>query len=167
MSSARPRALSSGVRAAALVVALTLATALGPALAAAATPRVSYTEIENDVMCVACHESLALAQSPEAFSERDYIRKLIRQGLSKKQIENQLVAAYTPAVLAKPPAQGFNLLIYVVPPVLLAIGIATLVVTIPKWRRRARLAAAARLPIGPPLDPADARRLDEDLARQL
>ncbi len=51
-------------------------------------------------MCVACHESLAVAQSPEAFSERAYIRRLIAQGLTEKQIENQLVAQYGPSVLA-------------------------------------------------------------------
>ena len=148
----------------ALLLALTLATAFSPAPALAATPRASLTAIENDVMCVACHESLAVAQSPEAFSERAYIRQLIAQGMTKPQIENELVVQYGPAVLGKPPAHGFNLLIYVLPPVLLAIGIATLLVTIPKWRQRSRLAAA--LPVGPALDPADARRLEEDLARR-
>ncbi len=153
----------------AAVVALGLigAFAGAPAGAAAAPPRASLTQIENDVMCVACHESLAVAQSPEAFSERAYIRQLIRQGLTKQQIEKQLVAQYGPAVLGKPPAHGFNLLIYVLPPVLLVIGLATLAITIPKWRRRSRSAAATPLPAGPALDPEDARRLDEDLARRV
>ena len=117
-------------------------------------------------MCIACHESLAVAQSPEAYSERAYIRQLIRQGMTKEQIEKRLVAQYGPAILGKPPAHGFNLLIYVLPPLLLAIGIVTLVITIPKWKRRSRDAAAAALPAGPALDPDDARRLDEDLARR-
>lgn len=149
----------------AVVLALALAALPGASLAAAATPRASLTEIENDVMCVACHESLALAQSPEAFSERAYIRQLIGQGLTKKQIERELVAAYGPAVLGQPPAQGFNLLIYVLPPVLVAIGIVALVLTVPRWRRRSRLAASP-LRAGPPLDPVDIRKLDEDLARK-
>jgi cytochrome c-type biogenesis protein CcmH len=149
-----------------LALALALATALSPAAAMAATPRASLTQIENDVMCVACHESLAVAQSPEAFSERAYIRQLIAQGMTQPQIEKELVVQYGPAVLGKPPARGFNLLIYVLPPVLLAIAIATLLVTIPKWRQRSRLAASSPLPAGPALDPADSRRLEEDLARQ-
>ena len=45
-----------------------------------------------------------------------YIRGLISQGLTKKQIERQLVAQYGPAVLGKPPAHGFNLTVYVLPP---------------------------------------------------
>jgi cytochrome c-type biogenesis protein CcmH len=151
----------------ALAVALLLASVPLTAAATAAATRVSFTDVESQVMCVACHEALAVAQSQEAFSERAFIRGLIAQGQTKQQILNQLVAQYGPAVLAKPPAKGFNLLIYVLPPVLLAIGIGTLVITIPRWRRRSRLAAATPLGTRPPLDPEDARRLDEDLNRHL
>jgi cytochrome c-type biogenesis protein CcmH len=150
-----------------LVLALTLALILSPAAALASVrARASLTDIENDVMCVACHESLAVAQSPEAYSERQFIRGLIAQGLTKAQIENQLVSNYGPSVLGRPPADGFNLVVYVVPPVLVALGVLFLVITIPKWRRRSRLAASTPLPSGPSLDPSDARRLDEDLARE-
>jgi cytochrome c-type biogenesis protein CcmH len=150
-------------RAVAIVAALTLGAA--PAAALGAVPRASLTQIENDVMCVACHESLAVAQSPQADSERNYIRQLISQGLTRKQIEAALVGQYGSAVLALPPAEGFNLAVYVIPPAALALGIAVLVVTLPRWRRRARTAAAAPAASAPALDPADARRLDEDLAR--
>jgi cytochrome c-type biogenesis protein CcmH len=127
---------------------------------------VSFVQIENDVMCVACHESLAVAQSPEAFSERQYIRQLIAQGLTRSQIEKELVAQYGTAVLAKPPASGFNLLIYILPPAVLVIGLGTLAYTLPKWRRRSRVAATEPISRAPPIDPADARRLDEELARR-
>jgi cytochrome c-type biogenesis protein CcmH len=149
----------------ALAAALALMTVVSPAMAATNTGRASLTQIENDVMCVACHESLAVAQSPEAFSERSYIRTLIGQGETRQQIEHNLVQQYGPAVLALPPAHGFNLLVYVLPPVLLALGIATLLITIPKWRRRASRAAQEPLAAGPALNPVDAHRLDEDLAR--
>jgi cytochrome c-type biogenesis protein CcmH len=151
---------------AALALALTIAaTNMTPSALAAGRPRASFTQIENDLMCVACHESLAVANSPEAFSERAYVRQLIAQGLTKRQIENQMVQQYGPQVLAKPPAHGFNLLVYVLPPVLVAIALLTFALTIPKWRRRSRLAASTTTPAGPTLDPEDARRLDEDLAR--
>lgn len=150
--------------AAAMLAALTLA--LFPAVAAAAQPRASLTDIENDVMCVSCRESLAVAQSPQAYSERSYIRALINQGLTKKQIENQLVAQYGSAVLGKPPAKGFDLVVYVVPAAIVALGVAFLAVTIPRWRRRSRREAAAEPGSAQPLDPADAKRLEEDLARQ-
>jgi cytochrome c-type biogenesis protein CcmH len=143
------------------------AVTLTPLSSAAAKGTVSFTQVQNDVMCVACHEPLAVAQSPEAFSERAYIRQLIAQGMTKAQIERELVAQYGEAVLAKPPARGFNLLIYILPPAVLLIGLATLACTLPKWRRSSRRAAAeAALAPPPPMDADDARRLREDLARQ-
>lgn len=116
-------------------------------------------------MCVACHEPLAVAQSPQADSERSFIRALIARGETKAQIEQDLVANYGPAVLGRPPAHGFNLIVYVLPPAILIAGIAALAVTLPRWRRRARAAAAAPTTGGPSLQPDDALRLEEDLAR--
>ena len=133
--------------------------ALAPAATAATNQsQASLTDIENDVMCTSCRESLAVAQSPQADSERSYIRGLIAQGLTKQQIEQNLVAQYGEAVLGKPPASGFNLSVYILPPAILA-------VTLPRWRRRTRAAAAAAPATGPPLDPAEAARLDQDLAQ--
>jgi cytochrome c-type biogenesis protein CcmH len=136
-----------------------------PAAASAATPRASLSEIENEVMCVSCREPLALAQSPQAFAERDFVRMLVNQGQTKQQIEQALVAQYGTAVLGRPPAHGFNLTVYILPPALVLIGLVTLGVTLPRWRRRARAAAATPLAAGPRLGAADAHRIDEDLAR--
>lgn len=134
-----------------------------PALASAASPRASLTDIENDVMCVSCREPLAVAQSPQAYAERNFIRTLIAQGQTKSQIERALVAQYGPAVLGRPPAHGFNLAVYVVPPALVLLGVAVLLITLPRWRRRSRAAATAPS-TAPGLSPDEARRLDEDLA---
>ncbi len=142
---------------------LALASTAPPALAA--IPRASLTEIENEVMCVSCREPLALAQSPQAIRERAMVRKLVDQGQTKQQIEQALVANYGTAVLGRPPASGFNLTVYILPPALVAIGLITLAVTLPRWRRRARAAAVTPLAAGPGLGAADARRLEEDLSR--
>jgi cytochrome c-type biogenesis protein CcmH len=139
------------------------------ALAAAST-RASFTQIEGELMCVLCPETLAVAQSPEAFQERDVLRGLINQGENRSEIERDMVQQYGPAVLAKPPAHGFNLLVYVIPPLAVILGIATVAFTLPRWRRRTReaaaIAAAAPQPAGPAFTAADARRLDEDLERR-
>ena len=156
----------------ALVLALALsATALGTTAQAATTstptaPKASYLEVVNDVMCVVCHEPLGVAQSPEAFQERDYIRQLVAQGKTRKEIEDDLVQQYGPAVLARPPAHGVNLLVYIIPPVVLILGIAIIAVFIPRWRRRAREAAAEEpTQSAATMDAADAKRLNEDLGR--
>jgi cytochrome c-type biogenesis protein CcmH len=152
-------------------LALTLAAialALAPAPAAYAMPatpppRASLTDIENDVMCVSCREPLAVAESPQAYAERAYIRSLINQGMTKPQIERELVAQYGPAVLGKPPAHGFNLTVYVLPPAILIGGLIVLAVVLPRWRRRTKdHATDASSP--PQLDPLESQRLDAELS---
>jgi cytochrome c-type biogenesis protein CcmH len=148
-------------------IALTTALALvllAPAASIAATPRTSLTAVWNDFMCTACHEPLPVAQAPEAYSERTYIEMLIAKGYDEAQIKRAMVAAYGPAVLAKPPAHGFNLTVYLLPPAVVLAGLAVLAFTLPRWRRRTRLAAASAAK-PPPLDPAEERRLEEELAR--
>jgi cytochrome c-type biogenesis protein CcmH/NrfF len=138
---------------------------LAPAAAGAAAPRASLTAIENDVMCPSCRESLAVAQSPQAIAERNYIRGLIAQGMDKQQIEKALVAQYGTAVLARPPARGFDLTVYVLPAVIVVAGLALLAMVLPRWRRAARARRAAALPAAPALSAGDARRLEEELSR--
>jgi cytochrome c-type biogenesis protein CcmH len=149
----------------AILVALMALPALLPAAPAlaAARPRTTLTAVENDLMCVACHEPLAVSQSPQAESERRLISHLIALGDSKAQIERVMVAQYGPAVLARPPASGFNLSVYVLPPAAVLAGLAIVGFALSRWRRSRRdgeqPAQAAPLPA------LDAQRLEEDLAR--
>jgi cytochrome c-type biogenesis protein CcmH len=143
-----------------IVAALALA---APTSAVGTTPRASLTDVENDVMCVVCNEPLAVSQSPQADRERAFINNLIAKGYTKHQIEHAMVAQYGPSVLALPPAHGFNLTVYVLPPAIVLLGAGALAFALPRWRRRTR--AADKSDPLPTLDPADAHRLDEDLAR--
>lgn len=161
--STRSRRLRTGR--AVLGLALLSSLVLPGSAAALGHARVSLLDIENDVMCVVCNEPLAVSQSPEAFRERAFIEKLIARGDTKPQIEQQLVIQYGTAVLGRPPAQGFNLTVYVLPPAIVAAGILILAVTLPRWRRRSRAARAEPLASGAPLDPAEDRRLEEELSR--
>lgn len=154
-----------GIPAATLAL-LALAAGIATTTATAAAPRASLTDVEDEVMCVACHTPLAVSESPQANSERTYIRALIAQGETKAQIKRALVAQYGQSVLALPSPHGFNLTVYILPPALVVAGVIALAVTLPRWRRRTRARAAARAPATEPnLSPADASRLDQDLAR--
>lgn len=150
-------------RLAAILTAMALLLTLATSSALAAAPKTSLTAIEPDVMCVSCREPLAVAQSPQSYAERNFIRTLIAQGEDKKQIEQALVAQYGPAVLGRPPAHGFNLTVYVLPPAILVLGLITLAFTLPKWRRRTRARGAARAARA--LNPSDSARLEQELAR--
>ncbi|HJS97331.1 MAG TPA: cytochrome c-type biogenesis protein [Solirubrobacteraceae bacterium] len=158
----RPGTRFAGV--AAILLAIWALTAPA-ALASAPRPQPSLTDIENDVMCTLCHESLAVAQSPQADAERNYIRGLIAKGETKQQILRDMVAQYGPGVLGRPPASGFNLSVYILPPAILVVGIAILAFTLPRWRRRTR-AAKSQSPNKPPaFDPAETARLDQELSQ--
>ncbi len=149
----------------ALLVALATLSVACPAQAA--TPRTSLSAIEPDVMCVTCGTALNISQAPSADRERAFIQRLIAQGLTEQQVKDELVRQYGRAVLATPRSP----LAWIVPVGLALLAIAVIAFSIVRWRRRtpaAGPAAAAGDPAGPPpgpgLDPADAARLDRDMA---
>jgi cytochrome c-type biogenesis protein CcmH len=132
---------------------------------AAPRPGVSLTDLEQYYMCVVCHQPLNVSQSPQALQERSILSGLINKGETKAQIESAMVYQYGEAVLGVPKATGFNVVFYILPPVVLLAAIASLAVLLPRWRRRGRAAAAVAAPAPGALKSADAKRLDEELAR--
>ncbi|MDX6722606.1 MAG: cytochrome c-type biosis protein CcmH [Solirubrobacteraceae bacterium] len=146
-----------------LLAVLTLA--LAPA-ASAATPRASFNDLEDEVMCDVCNVPLNIAEAPRAEQQRREIKQLIAQGLTKQQIKDELVRRYGPAILASPQDHGFSLAAYLVPIAVVVALIAGLLLLLPRWRRR-RPAPGPDDPdaAGPALSAADARRLDDELAR--
>jgi cytochrome c-type biogenesis protein CcmH len=147
------------------VLALALAAA-SPALAA--QPRASFNDIEDEVMCDVCGIPLNIAESPRAEQQRQEIKQMIARGMTKKQIKATLVQRYGPSILATPEDHGFSLAAYIVPIVAVLAALIALAIAIPRWRRRRPSAGDDDDDGGgggPGLSAADARRLDEDLAR--
>jgi cytochrome c-type biogenesis protein CcmH/NrfF len=136
-----------------------VALALILGLTAAAEPKATLPDVEDEVMCVECKTALNISTSPVADQERAFIRKKIAEGLDKKQIKAALVDAYGPAVLGEPEAKGFDLSVWIVPGLLVLLAGGGVVLMARRWRRD-----PAPEPPPPELDPADARRLDSDLA---
>lgn len=152
-----------------LLAMLALATAgtTTPARAADAT-RASFTDIEDEVMCVACGVPLTIADSAQADRERAYIHALVAKNLTKDQIKTELVSTYGDRVLATPKDKGFGLVAYLVPIALVLAMLAGLAVVLPRWRRNRDGPDGpddAIAPDGPALTDADSQRLAEDLAR--
>lgn len=149
-----------------LVALLVLVAA--PATAMAAKPRASFNDLEDEIMCDVCGVPLNIAESPRAEQQRQEIKAMIARGETKQQIKSELVARYGPSILATPEDHGFQLAAYLVPIAVVLAALAALAFALPRWRRR-------RPPRGgdddadgggvPALSAADARRLDEDLAR--
>jgi cytochrome c-type biogenesis protein CcmH len=144
-----------------------LALAAAPASAPAAQPRVSFNDLEDEVMCDVCGVPLNIADSPRAEQQRQEIKGMIAKGMTKKQIKAELVSRYGPSILATPEDHGFELAAYLVPIAAVLAALAALAIALPRWRRRRPAASddSDDDDSGPPLSAADARRLDEDLAR--
>ncbi len=151
--------------------------ALVPAPALAAIARTNLPAVESQVMCVTCKIPLTVAQSPQADRERAFIQELIDQGQTEAQIKQALVGQYGPQVLALPATHGFDLAAYLVPIAAVVFVAGLLALLLPRWRRHGRAQAALAAGIGgegssqagpmqePDLSPADAARLEADLAR--
>jgi cytochrome c-type biogenesis protein CcmH/NrfF len=148
-----------------MLMASVLVGEVAPAARAQPPPRASASAIERQVMCVTCKIPLPEAESPQADRERAYIKQLADRGLTEAQIKNALVSEYGPAVLALPSSHGLDLAVYVVPPAAALAGLLVLVVAVRRWRRVGGAQQDAWGTPGQALGPADASRLDRDLAR--
>jgi cytochrome c-type biogenesis protein CcmH len=151
---------------AALTAAVLLA--LGAAgTVAASEQKPTLPELERELICPTCHESLAVSSSPIADRMRSFIRARIAAGDTKSEIKSKLVDQFGESVLAAPPKRGFNLLAWLLPFAGLGIGGAALAVLARRWSRTREEA----VPAGPsgngraPLDAELERRVDEELAR--
>lgn len=149
----------------ALLVLAALAALLLPSAASAVSGlRTELNEIEGEVMCPVCGTLLELAESPQATREKAFIEKLIKEGQSKDEIKEALVAQYGDAVLAEPKGSGFSLSAYVVPIIAFAVAVVLLAFAVWKWRKASGKREDRHPEVEGPSD-EDRRRLDDDLAR--
>jgi cytochrome c-type biogenesis protein CcmH len=149
-----------------LLALLAIAALVAAPAAGAATPRASFNDLEDEVMCDVCNVPLNIAEAPRAEQQRRELKQLIGQGMTKEQIKTELVRRYGPAILATPQDHGFSLAAYLVPIAVVVALVGGLAVMLPRWRRR-RPPTDGDGDAGdePELSAADARRLEEDLAR--
>ena len=117
-------------------------------------------------MCPICGTALNLSGAPQADRERAFISHQIAAGKTKDEIKDALVAQYGTEVLAEPPKSGFDLTAWLVPIAGILLAAVAIAIALRRWRRAAR--DGGRPPrdgSGSPPDPAEAERLDADLAR--
>jgi cytochrome c-type biogenesis protein CcmH len=137
------------------------------ALLAAAPPQPKTTlpDVEDEVMCPICGTALNLSGAPQADRERDFIRRQIAAGKTKEEIKDALVAQYGTEVLAEPQRSGFDLTAWLVPAAAILLAAVAIAIGLRRWRRTARDGDGPPRADGQPLEPAEAERLDADLAR--
>jgi cytochrome c-type biogenesis protein CcmH len=142
------------------LVLLVLAALILVPVARASEQHPTLAELEGEVMCPVCDTTLDQSSSPAAQQIKRVIANRIAAGDTKTQIKDKLVAEYGNAILAAPPHKGFGLVAWWLP--VIGILAAAVAVGVGAWRwAHAREPA----PVGPPLDPALERRLDDELRR--
>ena len=127
--------------------------------ALAAEPQTTLPDVEDEVMCPICGTALNLSSSPQADRERAFIRREIARGKTKEEIKDGLVEIFGPSVLAVPEDEGFGLTAYIVPIVVALLGLVAVVLAVRRWNRPVPATGAE-----PTLEPADAQRLERELA---
>ncbi len=92
--------------------------------------------INQTVMCPVCPgESIDQSQNPLAERMRGIVLDRLEQGWTEQQIKDHFVESYGDSVLLSPPARGFSLLIWILPPVGLAAAAAAAAFAIRSMRR--------------------------------
>ena len=121
-----------------------------PALATALT----VNDVAREVRCPTCNTPLDVSSAPVAQDMKAYIARRIEAGWTKEQIIDGLVDEFGTDVLATPPKSGFDLIAWVVPALVVALGPGgdpdhhpALVRALPRGRRRG---ARAQRRGGPP-----------------
>ena len=80
-------------------------------------------ELEYEVMAPCCYGApVAEHESEAALQVKGQITQLIGEGRTKEEILDMYVAIYGERILARPRAEGFNLMAYVMPPMFLLVG---------------------------------------------
>lgn len=92
--------------------------------------------IALQLRCPVC-QGLSLADSQSELSQqmRGVITEQLRAGKTDQQVLDYFVAKYGEWILLEPKARGFNLIAYLLPLVMLAVGIGVIFVSVRKWTR--------------------------------
>src|SRR5712691_6945272 len=124
------------------LVALAVTTAIWSfiALTAARTETLDQRvhDVASQLKCPVC-QGESVADSPSTISEqmRGVIRQQLQSGQSEQQIIQYFIDRYGQQIAWSPPWQGFTLLAWLVPIVLLLGGAALLCFVLRDWRRTA------------------------------
>lgn len=91
----------------------------------APTPEERAQSLDRLLMCPVCPaETIDQSQADLAIQMRSLVRQKLQSGESEEQILDFFVDRYGKSVLSQPPSTGFNLVVWVVPPIALVGGLA-------------------------------------------
>ncbi len=101
-------------------------------------------ELETRLIAPCCFsQQVSLHQSEAAAEVRRDIRRRLSAGQSREQILDAYAAQYGKRILVEPPAEGFDAILYVLPPLGLILTAALTIVLVRRFAARGQVAAPA------------------------
>lgn len=144
-----------------------LLAALSATSATAQQPTPSDDEVNaiaKDMFCPVCENTpLDVCPTQACAQWRELIREKLAAGWSEQQIQDYFVEQYGARVLATPPAQGLNWLVYLIPPVAIIAGVYILYRAMRSWKQPPQ-AVAPQQTVQAPKDEYLAR-LEEEIRK--
>jgi cytochrome c-type biogenesis protein CcmH len=97
--------------------------------------------IATELRCVVC-QNLSVADSPSEMAQqmRAIVREQLQAGKSPEQIKDFFVSKYGEWVLLKPKTTGISALLWILPYVVLVLGVITALWFVRRWAKNKRLA---------------------------
>ena len=106
--------------------------------------------IDKSLMCPVCpSETIDQSQTEIANQMRVMVRESLARGESRDEILQFFVDRYGQEILAAPPKSGFNLLVWVIPPLAMLLGIGILVMAVRGMRQNHSRNATEETPLNP------------------
>lgn len=92
-------------------------------------------EIASQLFCPVCENTpLDVCETQACKQWRELIRLKISEGSTEAEIKQYFVDNYGARVLSEPPREGFSLLVYFVPPLIILIGAVILFRALRRWK---------------------------------
>ena len=120
------------------IIIISLFAAAGPVSAQSGTDDISDDEVNaiaRDLFCPVCENTpLDVCETQACKQWRELIRLKLSEGWTEDEIKQYFVDNYGARVLSEPPKEGFNLLVYFVPPAIILVGVAVLFRAFKQWK---------------------------------
>jgi len=83
--------------------------------------------ISSELRCLVCqNENIDSSNSEFATDLRVFVRKKLQEGLTDQEIKSYLVSKYGDFIILRPPFKDYNIILYLIGPLLFIIGVSTL-----------------------------------------
>ena len=118
-------------------------------------------EIATELRCVVC-QNLSVADSPSEMAQqmRAIVREQVQAGKTSDEIKEFFVSKYGEWVLLRPKTTGFSALLWILPYVVLGVGVLAALWFIRRWTAKKRQADTLPAPRGESQAQSDALRHD-------